>query len=163
MGSERIPTGKFVMQEKRGVSMAAIKSAEKSASKFVERAAVAGTAYNDGVANPRTDWATATKAAEDNYKTGVQAAASAGRFGKGVSKAGSSKWQKAATDKGSARFASGVASAQEAYSQGFEPYRSKIAALTLPARYPRRDPRNLQRVTAVATALGQLKESTAKS
>jgi len=143
--------------------MAAIKSAEKASEKFVQRAAVAGTAYNEGVAAPRTDWATATKAAEDNYKTGVAAASNAGRFGKGVSKAGSSKWQKAAQEKGSARFASGVASAQQAYSEGFEPYRARIASLTLPARYPRRDPRNLQRVTAVATALGSLKESTAKS
>ena len=114
------------------------------------------------MSTPRRDWAKATAAAEANYTAGVQAAAAKGRFGAGVRKAGSGKWAKGIQEKGSQRFAAGVAMAGQAYQEGYGPYHQVISALQLPARYARRDPRNLQRVTAIATALGAKKEQTAK-
>jgi hypothetical protein len=118
--------------------------------------------YAMGVQNPKTDWAQATAAAEENYKSAVTAAASAGRFGKGVRKAGSAKWQKGATEKGPTRFAAGVSLAKDAFQTGFAPFHQVLAALTLPPRFSRRDPRNLNRVGAVATALGKAKEALLK-
>jgi len=142
--------------------MAQIKSADRISKKYAEVTPQRAQEYADGVANPRTDWATATKAAEENFKTGVTLAANAGRFGRGVLKAGSAKWLKGAKEKGTARFGAGVSLAKDAYQQGFEPYRSAIEGTTLPPRYARRDPRNLQRVVAIATRLGQVKDSATK-
>lgn len=115
--------------------------------------------YEAGVKNPRRDWAQATAAAEDSYKTGVTQAAASGRFGKGVRRAGTAKQQKGALEKGVARFGPGVSLAQPAFESGFGPYHQVIASTVLPPRFARRDPRNLARVAAVATALGKAKES----
>jgi len=55
--------------------------------------------------------------------------------------------------KGPARFAEGVYIAQPDYEKGFAPYREAIAAADLGPRYPKRDPRNLNRVKAIVDAL----------
>ena len=109
--------------------------------------------YEDGVRNPKSDWASNTAAAEDSYQAGVQAAIAEKRFGKGVRAAGTEKWQKGAIDKGTQRWGPGVAMAQSAYAAGFAPYRDAIERLTMPPRYHRRDPRNLNRVKAVVDAM----------
>ena len=133
--------------------MATIKSMDRIKAKWNERASVSGGAYADGIANPRADWATQAKAAESNYEKGVQAAISAKRFGKGVSRAGTAKWQKGATEKGTVRWAAGISGAVDAYETGFKPYRDVIASLTLPARGPKGDAANITRVSTVANAL----------
>lgn len=139
-----------------------VKSADRAGEKFVNAAQAATQAYNDGVSNPKVPWDQATAAAEDAYKSGVAAAAAAGRFGKGVRKAGGGKYLKGAKEKGSVRFGPGVATARQAYQDGVSPYLSVISGLTLPPRRARRDPGNLQRVAVVAAALGQKKESMLK-
>jgi hypothetical protein len=133
--------------------MAAIGSITSIAQKWVSRTAVSSQAYADGVANPAADWATATVAAASSYASGVQAAVSSGSFAKGVQKAGTAKWKNKATTLGTARWPAGVAAAESDYSKGFEPFRNAIQNLTLPAKYAKRDPRNLQRVTAVVNAM----------
>ncbi|KKL20737.1 hypothetical protein LCGC14_2452450, partial [marine sediment metagenome] len=47
----------------------------------------------------------------------------------------------------------GVTVAHGDYAAGFAPYQAAIAAVVLPPRYARRDPRNLARVKAVVDAL----------
>lgn len=115
--------------------------------------------YVKGVTAPRKDWAQCTEAAETAYKEGVTKAAAAGRFGKGVRAAGTSKWQRGAIQKGGTRFATGVSMAKDDYQNGYAPYHQVLSSLTLPARFSKRDPRNLARVAAIATALGKKKES----
>lgn len=115
--------------------------------------------YKLGVMNPKKDWAAETKAAEDNYEAGVKAAITKKSFGKGVDKAGTAKWQKGAVEKGVERFGPGVQKAQAAYEAGFAPYRDVIENTTLPKRYPKGDPRNIARVTAMAKALHDKKLS----
>lgn len=109
--------------------------------------------YLQGVQNPRTSWQQATTAAEANYATGVQQAITEKRFGKGVQKAGDAKWQQNATTKGGQRFGPGVQAGVSNYQTGFQPYQQVIDSTTLPPRFPKGDPRNLARVTAIATAL----------
>jgi hypothetical protein len=138
--------------------MAAIKPVEQSAAKWRNRSAVAGGDYQAGVTNPRTSWAGAAAAADANYRAGVTSAATSGRFAAGVRRAGDEKWRNNSLAKGPSRFAEGVALAVEDWQRGFQPYQAAIGALTLPARGPAGSPANLQRVTAVATALRQLKE-----
>lgn len=129
------------------------------AEKWVRRASGATEEYASGVENPKKDWATEAKNAEGAYKAGVVAAANAGRFGKGVAKAGTEKWKKGATEKGTARFGPGVSIGKDNYGAGFGPYASVIAGVTLPPRGPKGDPRNIERVRVIAAALRAKKVS----
>lgn len=133
--------------------MASIKPLSKVSEKWKRVAQVSQAEYEDGVKNPRTDWATATKAAEGAYKKGVTEAAAAGRFGKGVDKAGTSKWQTNAINKGPSRWSNGISLSTSNYEDGFKPYHDTIASLNLPPRGPKGDPANIARVSAVAKAL----------
>ncbi len=109
--------------------------------------------YKLGIKNPRRDWEKETAAAKGNWKAGIDAAAAKDLFGKGVAKAGTKKWQAKALAKGPGRFAEGVYIAGPDYESGFKPYRDAIEKVDLGPRFPRRDPRNLDRVKRVVTAL----------
>jgi len=87
----------------------------------------------------------------------MQAAAAADSYAKGITKAGSAKWQQRATTKGPGRFAEGVMIGSDDYEKGFAPYRDEIEKTVLPPRYPKRDPRNINRVSAIAQALAKKK------
>ncbi len=114
--------------------------------------------YEDGIRNPTRDWATNAKGASDSWKAGVQSAITRDAFSKGVTTAGTAKWQKGAIEKGLLRWGPGVALAEDAYAAGFGPFREAIARTQLPPRFPRRDPRNLERVKAIVESLRQQKE-----
>lgn len=133
--------------------MAEIKSAKDIRDKWTRVTPGRTEDYKLGIQNPKRDWATETEAAEDNWKAGVDAAQAKGLFGKGVRKAGSKKWQEKALKKGPGRFAEGVYIAGDDYEKGFEPYRKAIESVDLGPRFPRRDPRNLERVKRIVDAL----------
>jgi len=139
--------------------MAAIKDTAEIARKWSEVTPQRAGEYERGVKNPRRDWAQATSAAESNYNDGVQKAVAEKRFSKGVTRAGTVAWQEGAVTKGVPRFGPGVAGAAEKYRAGYEPYRNAISSLTLPPRYARQDPRNLQRVQSVVSAMIATKKS----
>jgi len=113
--------------------------------------------YKLGIQNPRRDWEEETLEAKDNWKAGIDAAAAKGLFEKGVKEAGTGKWKEKALKKGPGRFAEGVYIAGDDYERGFKPYREAIAAVDLGPRFPRRDPRNLERVRRVVNALIEAK------
>ncbi len=113
--------------------------------------------YKIGVTNPRRDWATAAAAAKDSYKAGVTEAASKGMYEKGVTESGSAKWKEKALAKGPGRFAEGVMVGANDYAKGMEPVIATIQATTLPPKFPRGDPRNIQRVSVIATALRKMR------
>lgn len=133
--------------------MANIKDMSRIADKWERVASGAGVEYEEGVRNPRADWATETSKAEGTYEQGIQNSISRKAFGKGVKKAGTSKWQENAISKGPGRYSQGVGLAKDAYEEGFAPYREVIARTVLPARGPKGDPKNLLRVAAIAKAL----------
>lgn len=109
--------------------------------------------YKLGIKNPRRDWENETLAAKDNWKAGIDAAAGKDLFAKGVKEAGSKKWQDKALKKGPGRFAEGVYIAGDDYQKGFQPYHEAIERVDLGPRFPRRDPRNIERVKVVVSAL----------
>lgn len=109
--------------------------------------------YKIGIMNPRRDWESETAAAADTYKAGVDAAHAKGLFSKGVKKAGTAKWKEKALAKGPGRFAEGVYIAGPDFEAGFAPYRDAIEKVDLGPRFPKRDPRNLERVKRVVDAL----------
>jgi hypothetical protein len=138
--------------------MAEIKSLKQASDKWVRRASVAGADYQAGVANPRRSWSEASVAGEANYKAGVIKAAGAGMYGKGIKAVGEAKWKDRATKLGPGRFAEGVSVAVDDWQKGFSPYHAAISAIKLPDRGPKGDPKNIQRVSAIATALRAVKE-----
>jgi hypothetical protein len=109
--------------------------------------------YKIGIQNPRRDWAEEAGAAEGNYKAGVDAAQAKGLFKKGVEKAGTGKWRDKALKKGPGRFSEGVYIAGPDFAKGFAPFQAAIAAADLGPRFPKRDPRNLERVKKVVDAV----------
>lgn len=133
--------------------MPPVKSLDRISSKWVRQSSTAQPEYEAGVRNPRRDWAQATTQAEASYEKGVQTAIQEKRFSNGVKNAGTAKWQDAALSKGPSRWAEGIRLSSNAYQEGFAPYRTVLENLTLPARGPKGDPANLQRVAAVTQAL----------
>ena len=127
--------------------------------RWQERASGSEEAYVVGIRNPRRDWAEATANAEENYKAGVQEALSKKRFSKGVQKAGSEKQKKRAVEVGATRYSQGVNLGINAYREGVQPYLDTLNNISLPPRYPKGDPRNIDRVKAVAQALRAKKMS----
>lgn len=113
--------------------------------------------YSKGVANPKRDWEAEAIAAKANWKAGIDAAASKDMYAKGIVKAGTAKWKKKALTLGPGRFAEGVFQGGDDYASGFAPYQAAIAGVDLGPKFPRRDPRNLDRVKRVVTALIEAK------
>ncbi len=137
--------------------MAEIKALSAIADKWARVTPQRTEDYTLGIKNPKRDWEEETVAAEGNWKAGVDIAAQKGMFGKGVKAAGTAKWQKKALAVGPGRFAEGVYVAKDDYQKGFAPYRDAIEKVDLGPRFPRRDPRNLERVKRVVEALVKVK------
>lgn len=137
--------------------MAKIKDTTAIAEKFSRVTPTRTQDYTDGVTDPRADWEKQTLAAEKNYEAAIQKSLQEKRFGSGVKGAGTEKWQRETLRKGPGRWAEGVAMAGAAYAHGFAPYADTIRGLTLPPRFPTGDPRNLDRVKAIAEALHKKK------
>lgn len=133
--------------------MVETKSIDAVVSKWKRNVGNAQQDYIDGINSPKTDWATATKAAEDRYKQGVTKAAAEGRFGKGVSKAGTEKWKKGATEKGPGRWANGVAGAEDEYRSGMGEVLNTIQSVSLKPRGPAGSSQNYDRVRQIGDAL----------
>ena len=129
--------------------MIKIKPIDQIVSRWVQGVRGATAAYQFGVSNPQRDWAEATIAGASAWFSGIQAAHAAGRFDGGVRKAGSVKWKNKTLTKGVQMWPVAVAAAEGDYRVGFGPFREAIAAATLPPRYAKRDPRNLERVAAI--------------
>jgi len=133
--------------------MANIRSIERIAKKWATVTPGRAEDYRLGIESPRRDWEAATAGSEPAYQAGVTQAIAEKRFGKGVHAAGTEKWQRGALEKGTQRWGPGVAMAESQYAAGFGPIRDAIERVTLPPRYARRDPRNLNRVKAIVDAV----------
>jgi len=125
--------------------------------KWVRKAQAAGQDYKAGVDNPSKDWGTETAAAAPSYAAGVTAAIGRNAFQTGVQKAGTQKWQRKASQVGTARYGPGVTAAKNDYQTGFTPFLSIIQGLTLSPRGPKGDPQNYTRSQEVGQALHNAK------
>jgi len=133
--------------------MVKTKGVDRTVAKWKSKVAGAGGGYIDGVTNPKADWQTETSKAEGSYEQGVQAAIGRKAFGKGVSRAGTAKWQRGAIEKGGTRWTSGVALAEDEYRSGMGEVISTIEATALPPRGPKGDPKNYDRTRILGQAL----------
>lgn len=130
------------------------------ADRYVDRASVATETYRQGIQNPRQEWQAATVASAAVHAQATIKAVNEGRFAKGVQKSGQAYYAQKAAGIGADRFAPGVQAAKGDYSAGVAPYLQVIESTTLPARKPKGDPANIQRVAVLATALHTKKTST---
>lgn len=142
--------------------MPAVKNMAEIAKKWADVTPQRAPQYAQGVAAPRKDWAQATQAANDSWKAGINEAVAKNKFSGGVTKAGTDSWRRGAMEKGTARYGPGVQAAQPDFEKGFAPYRDTIERTALPPRFARRDPRNIERVRVMATALAATKTGQAK-
>lgn len=137
--------------------MPGVKDLGKIVEKWARVSSGAQAEYEEGIRNPRKDWAAATSAAESAYDKGIQQAVAAKRFGKGVKKAGTGKWQTMALQKGPHRWSEGIGFATSSYADAFAPYHSALGAITYPSKGPKGDPGNIARVAIVSKTLHDLK------
>jgi len=133
--------------------MAAIRSISELAEKYKRVTPGRSADYKAGIDKPKSDWATEATAANDAWKGGVQDAISNDRFSKGVSDKGTTGWKADTLQKGPERWSPGIGYGAPKYQTGFGPYRDVIERTTLPPKYAKGDPRNFDRVTAIANAL----------
>lgn len=125
--------------------------------KWARRAGSATQEFTEGVASPRQNWKQATMASEQAHRAGTEAALREKRFVKGVQASTDERWMTKTLGKGAARFAQGVADAQQDYETGVAPYTNALNSVVLPPRGPKGDPNNINRVIAVNKALRQVK------
>jgi len=137
--------------------MAEIKSMAAIKEKWMRVTPTRTEDYSLGVKSPKRDWAAEATAAKGNWKAGIDSAAAKDMYARGIAAAGTKKWQEKALAKGPGRFGEGVYLAGPDYEKGFAPFRAAIAAVDLGPKFPRRDPRNLDRVKRVVTALVEAK------
>lgn len=130
-----------------------VKSADEVARKWAEVTPGRSTYYEANAVPAGSDWETNTKNAGAAFKAGISAGNIQAMFVGGVAKAGAAKYSRKVKDVGVARFGQGVSAAVDDFKSGVSPMLDEISKLTLPARGPRGDASNVNRVTAIMTAL----------
>ena len=135
-----------------------VKSVEQAAQKFIDRAAVAGKDYEQGIKNT-TNWAEKAIEAKDSYAAGITDAITRGAREAGIQKVGNQGWQSKAVTLGTKRFPEGVRAAKEIYSKNVAPYLQTISSIDLPPRGPKGSPENYERVRAIGEVLRNKKLS----
>ncbi len=132
-----------------------IASAAEIAAKWAEMTPGRQKFYSANTAAAAADWEAKTKAAEKTFTAALQSGDIGRKFAGGVTKAGAAKFARKVTDVGVDRFSPGVRAATQDMSAGVDPYVQVIASVTPPARGPRGDPANLERVRVYADALAK--------
>ena len=113
--------------------------------------------YRAGIINPLKSWKVGASAGASVWNTEARRMETAAKFEHGVKKAGTEKWREKALELGVQRWGPGVIFGRPAYETGFAPFRDMLFGLSIPKRYGRGDPRNIERVKTVAAALHQKK------
>lgn len=130
-----------------------VKSAQASGEKLVQRAQAASSEYAINAVAAAEKQAAAVQASGAAFAQAISAAGMKERYLRGSAKAGAAKYARKVREVGADRFSGGTAAGKSDYIANVEPYLSIIAGLTLPARQPRGSAANIQRVTAVTSAL----------
>jgi len=113
--------------------------------------------YEAGVKAPLRNWEEQSLKAAANWAEGVAKAAADKRYERRVKEVGLKKWQDMAIAKGTGRWGPGIEIGLPYYENAFAKVREVIEKTELPPRYPKGDPRNIERVRVMAAALRKLK------
>ena len=134
-----------------------MKSAQAVAQKFVNRASGASGDYVEGAKTTSKDQNARAIASAEVHKQATLQALNEGRFAAGLRRAGKDSWLNGVEKKGGIRYGDGVANSQEKYAVNSGRYDSARGAAESIPRGVKGSPANLQRVSAVVTALRKQK------
>lgn len=138
-----------------------MKSAQASASKFVERASAASGDYVKGAQETSKDQSARAIAAKAIYQQALTASFARGSFEKGLSKSGKAGWVKGITDKGATRFSEGVMVSANKYATESAKFDSARGASDSMPRGLKGSATNLAKVATVVNALRAAKVGSA--
>lgn len=125
--------------------------------KWRSRATAALTDYSEGVQAPRNPWQKQAMAASETWKAAITDAAARDAYRKGVAATSEEFWRSRALALGTARFTDGVSKSVDVFKGKWAPFYDVLSRIELPPRGPRGDPKNVERVRAIMTALRQKK------
>ncbi len=130
-----------------------VKSAADIAKKWANVTPARASYYESEAPAAAAEWEANTTAAGGTYKAGISVAGIEKRFVGGVKRAGAAKFGRKVKDVGVARYAPGVAAAQEDMSKGVADYVSVLDGFEIPDRGPRGSAGNYAIVEKVGSAL----------
>lgn len=133
--------------------MVNIKSLESITEKWAKVTPERAPYYEEGIKSPAADWATESVKGQKAYEAAMRDPKVLALREKKIKEVGSEKWSRKALAVGPGRFAEGVPAAEDDFNKGFAPYHSVIAAVVLPEKGARGDPKNYARVKAIGDAL----------
>ena len=138
-----------------------MKSAQASASKFVERASNASGDYVKGAQETSKDQASRAIASKAIMQAALTASFARGSYEKGLSKSGKAGWLKGIADKGVNRFSEGVAASATKYATESGKFDSARSVADNMPRGLKGSATNLAKVAAVVNALRTAKVGSA--
>jgi len=130
-----------------------IKSLDKITKKWATVTPERASYYEEGIKDPSKDWKTEAVAGQKAYEAAMRDPKVLALRAKKIEAVGTDKWQRKSIAVGPSRFREGVPAAEEDFGTGFAPYHSIIAAVVLPEKGARGDPKNYARVKAIGDAL----------
>lgn len=142
--------------------MVKIKSAAEIDKRYKDGISRAPAAYKAGV-TATTDWQekASSNEAEDLYAAKIREAVSAKSRQRGVSRVSNADWKNRASDVGSARIGPGMTANADKRTKNFEPYRSAIEGVSLPAKGADPIANVDNRVKPIVSALVETKKGSA--
>jgi len=135
--------------------MVNIKSLDKVTDKWSKVTPERAPYYEEGIKAPAKDWSTEAAKGQSAYEAAMRDPKVLALRSTNIKAVGTEKWQRKSTKVGPSRFREGVPAAVEDYNKGFSPYHGVIAAITLPEKGARGDPKNYARVKAIGDALNK--------
>lgn len=114
-----------------------VKSAEKSADKFVAGATARASEYASEAVAAGPEWEAGTTGAGAVYLAGIQVAGIEKRYVGGAKRAGAAKYSRKVKDVGVGRYAPGVSAGKADYKSGVEPFLAELDGFDPGDRGPR--------------------------
>jgi len=126
---------------------------ERTVTKWIGRARVARPDYELGIKAPKEPWLEQAIKAKDTFKAAITAPEVPDLFVRGIKRAGKERWEGMALKKGADRFVPGIELSEPYYRGQMTDILAEIERITIPARAPRGDIRNLDRVKKIFQGL----------
>jgi len=130
-----------------------VPAVEDIAKKYVDVTPARAAYYEKEAPKAADRWFEHAVAAAAQYKAAVTAPNIEKMFAGGIKRVGAAKFKRKVEAVGIARYGPGVSAAEADFREGIAPYIEELARIDLPARKPRGDPGNLERVRVIFDAL----------
>ena len=121
-----------------------VKSAAKSADKFVSGATMRASEYASETVAAGPAWESGTIAAGPNYLAGISVAGIDKRYVGGAKRAGAAKFTRKVETVGVGRYAPGISAGKDDYMRGVEPFLAELEGYDPGDRGPRGSPTNYE-------------------